>query len=101
MPPGSGVLTWTYDPPGWAAGWMVSACALTILLALLALLLWQLATRRGLWTRCPASASLGRQSTMNTTSYPESAVSAIACLGGSEHKTAGRADGPVRFTSER
>jgi len=42
--PGRGVLTWTYDPPGWTAGWMLSACAFTILLALL---LWSLAIRRG------------------------------------------------------
>jgi len=39
VPPGSGVLTWTYDPPGWNLGWMLSACALAILLALL---LWAL-----------------------------------------------------------
>ena len=35
VPKGNGVLTWTYDPPGWAAGYVISACALAILLGVL------------------------------------------------------------------
>ena len=35
VPPGRGVLTWIYNPVGWTDGWMLSACALVVLLALL------------------------------------------------------------------
>ena len=39
VPKGSGVLTFTYDPPGWAAGYLISASALAVLLGLLGALL--------------------------------------------------------------
>lgn len=45
VPAGRGTLTWTYDPPGWMAGWVLSTCGL---LALLALLLWALVIGRRL-----------------------------------------------------
>jgi hypothetical protein len=35
VPAGHGILTWTYDPPGWTAGWLFSACALVVLVILL------------------------------------------------------------------
>ena len=43
VPPGRGILTWSYNSPGWTAGSLISACALALLLALL---LWALAVRR-------------------------------------------------------
>jgi hypothetical protein len=42
VPRGSGVLTWSYDPPGWAAGAATSACGLATLLAIC----WALANGR-------------------------------------------------------
>jgi len=44
VPRGRGVLAWAYDPPGWTAGWIISATALALLAALL--LWWLVATRR-------------------------------------------------------
>ncbi len=35
VPAGIGVLSWTYDPPGWTAGWVLALCALSALLVLL------------------------------------------------------------------
>ncbi len=45
VPPGRGLLTWSYDPPGWTVGSLISACALAILLALM---VWAPAVRRAL-----------------------------------------------------
>jgi hypothetical protein len=39
VPPGRGVLTWSYNPPGWTAGWALSVGGLAALLALLVLTL--------------------------------------------------------------
>lgn len=39
VPAGRGTLTWTYDPPGWTAGWMASAGGLVVL-AVLGLWAW-------------------------------------------------------------
>lgn len=36
VPAGSGTLTWSYDPPGWTAGWVLFLCALAALLLLVA-----------------------------------------------------------------
>jgi len=60
VPAGHGVLTWTYDPPGWTAGWVFSACALTVLVVVL---LWAqtIAFRRPrkriMWEQAPAGRS--------------------------------------------
>ncbi len=43
VPAGQGTVAWTYDPPGWTAGWVLSVGALV---ALLAMLLWALALGR-------------------------------------------------------
>ena len=37
VPAGRGVLTWTYDPPGWTTGWVLSAGALALAFVLAAL----------------------------------------------------------------
>jgi hypothetical protein len=43
VPPGTGLLTWAYRPPGWKTGWILSLCGLV---ALAVMLMLALLTRR-------------------------------------------------------
>jgi hypothetical protein len=36
VPAGTGVVSWTYDPPGWTPGWILSSVSLVVLISLCA-----------------------------------------------------------------